>query len=90
MNWTTFLLAITGPIVIRVLATLGFGIVTYTGVSAVIATAANMIQGSLNGLGGDAASLLFMSGIPQGIALILSAVAARASMQVFSKLQRVQ
>jgi len=87
--WGTFLLALTGPIVIKALATLGMGIVTYTGLSASLAVIQGYIQSNLSGLPADAAALIFMAGIPQAIGIVLSALGARVTMTAVSKIQRL-
>jgi hypothetical protein len=87
--WWNFLLGITGPIVVRVLATLGIGIVTYTGLTAIVQTVYQQIQLSFNSLPSDIAALVFLSGLPQGISIMLSALAARIAMTQVSKIQRL-
>lgn len=87
--WANFLLAMTAPIVIRVLATLGLGFVTYTGLDAVVQLAYQMIQTSFNGLPLDIAALVYMSGLPSGMSIILSAVASRILMMQLTKIQRL-
>lgn len=83
------LLGLTGPIVTRVLATLGVGIFTITGLNACLTLVFNSCQSSFNGLPADIAGLLFLSGLPQALAIILSAAAARISMVSLSKIQRL-
>lgn len=85
--WATLLLGITGPIVVRVLTTLGLGVVTYTGFSAVLSIVHSQIQGSFNGLPADMAALVFLSGLPQGMAIILSALGARIAFLQVKKIQ---
>lgn len=87
--WATLLLAITGPIVIRVLTTLGLGVVTYTGLNAVVTMAYNSIQASLSGLPADIATFAFLSGLPQGMAIIMSALVARIALMQVQKIQRL-
>lgn len=87
--WGQLLVAVTAPVVTRVLATLGIGIVSYTGFTALLAQANTQIQNSFNGLPADISGLLFLSGVPQAMALILSALAARVAMSQLSKIQRL-
>lgn len=89
MPLVALLLGLTGPIVARVLLTLGVGIVTITGLTAMLAFAVTSIQSSFNGLPVDVLQLIFLSGLPQGMAIILSALAARISMMSLSKIQRL-
>lgn len=85
--WATFLLGMTAPIVTRVLATLGLGIVSFTGLTAVLNLAFSTIQDNLNSMPGEVAQLIFLSGVPQGIAIIMSALSARIG---FMQLKRIQ
>lgn len=87
--WWSFLLNITGPIVLRVLTTLGFGVVTYTGFTTVLQLAFQQIDTGFNTLPADIAAIIFLSGLPQGISIMLSAMAARIAVSQLSKIQRV-
>ena len=89
MPLVALLLALTGPIVARVLLTLGVGIVTITGLTALLGGIVANIQASFNGLPTDIMQLVFLSGVPQGMAIILSALAARLTMMSMSKIQRL-
>lgn len=84
-----FLMGLIGPLATRVLLTLGLGVVSVTGLTAVLALVQQQIQNSFNGLPLDVASFIFMSGLPQSMAIILSALAARLSMMQLSKIQRL-
>lgn len=83
----TLLLDLTAPIVIRILTTLGLGIVSFTGFSSVLSLVKTQMQTSFNGLPADVAQLLFLSGLPQGMAIILSALAARITLMQLKKIQ---
>lgn len=85
--WATLLLGLTGPIVVRVLTTLGLGIVTYTGFAVVLTTVAQAIQASFNGLPLLAMQIVFLSGLPQGMGIILSALGARIALMQLKKIQ---
>ena len=85
--WANLLLSLTGPIVVRVLTTLGLGVVTYTGFTAVLDVVFGRIQASFSGLPADAAALIFMSGVPAGISIVLSALAARLTLVQLKKIQ---
>ena len=85
--WAALLLSLTAPIVVRVLTTLGLGVVTYTGFTAVLDTVYIRIQQSFAGLPADTAQLVFMSGLPTGISIILSALAARIALIQLKKIQ---
>lgn len=83
----TMLLAITAPIVTRILITLGLGIVSFTGLTAVLNLVFNTLQSNLNSMPVAVGQLLFISGVPQGIAIVLSALAARIGFMTLKKIQ---
>lgn len=85
--WANLLLGLTAPIVVRVLTTLGLGVVTYTGFSAVLDMVFGRIQSSFAGLPADIAALCFLSGLPAGMSIILSALAARIALIQVKKIQ---
>lgn len=85
--WATLLLSLTGSIVVRVPSTLGLGIVTYTGFTAVLDLVYRRIASSFAALPADMAQLVFLSGLPTGISIILSALAARLALVQLKKIQ---
>lgn len=84
-----WLMSLIGPITTRILLVLGLGVVSYAGSSALISIAQTQIAASFGGLPSDISALVFMSGIPQGMGIILSALAARAGFSQVSKIQRL-
>lgn len=84
-----FLLALVGPLAIRVLAALGLGVVTLVGMDAAVNTIFNIISTQFSGLSGDVAGLLYLSGVPSGMAMILSALFARIAIVQGSKIARL-
>lgn len=87
--WAQFLVWVTGPIVARVLTTLGMGVVSYTGLSSVLVLVFNQVQANLGAMPADVAQIVFLTGIPQSIAIVLSALSARAVMEQVSRIQRI-
>ncbi|MDP2805580.1 MAG: DUF2523 domain-containing protein [Gallionellaceae bacterium] len=87
--WATLLLSLTGPIVIRVLSTLGLGVVSYVGLNSVVTLAYNQIQANFSSLPPELGQFLFLSGLPQGMGIILSALVARIAMMQLSKIQKL-
>ncbi len=85
--WAALFMALTGPIVVRTLITLGLGVVTYTGFASVLSLVYSSIQSSFTGLPADAAAIVFMSGLPQGMSIILSALSARIALIQMKKIQ---
>lgn len=87
--WARFLLYITGPVVVKVLATLGLGVVSYVGFDAGLTLIFNQIQTSFGTMPADISSLIFLSGVPTGMGMILSALFARIAFVQVSKIQRL-
>ena len=81
MNWSTFIMALVSPIARRVMASLGLGVITYTGVdlavSSVLAQAKTAWAG---GLVGDAAQLVAMSGANTALGIIAGGIVGRVTM----------
>ena len=87
--WDAFLLALTGPLVKRVLLTLGLGVVTYEGFQAALDLVASNIGTNLNSLPADALQLLQLSGLVESVSIILSAISVRIGVSQLSKIQRL-
>lgn len=87
--WAKLFLYLAGPIAIRVLTTLGLGIVTYVGFDAALTSIFGQIQVQFGALSADLAGLLFMSGVPTAMAMIMSAMFARIAIVQVSKIQRL-
>lgn len=85
--WANLLLSLTAPIVVRVLSTLGLGVVTYTGFTSVLSMVYGRIATSFSGLPVDISQLIFLSGLPSGISIVLSALAARLALVQLKKIQ---
>ena len=80
MTWVTFLIGMVGPMVLRVLATLGMSVVTFTGVTAIVGTLVSQAQASWAGLPSAVLGLGSLAGLPQALGIICGAFAARASL----------
>lgn len=87
--WARLLLSLAGPLAIRVLAALGLGIVTFVGFDSALTLAFTTIQGQFAAVPADMMGLLYMSGLPTGMAMILSALFARIAIMQVSKIQRL-
>jgi uncharacterized protein YhhL (DUF1145 family) len=85
--WASLFMGLTGPIVARILLTLGMGIVSFVGFTAVINLTFNTLQNSFNSVPAAAGQLIFLAGIPQAIAILLSALAARVTLMQMKKIQ---
>lgn len=73
----TFLLGAAGPLALRVLATLGVGVVTFTGVEAGLRGLITVAQNNWSSAGADVLGLAAMAGIPQALGIVAGAMVAR-------------
>lgn len=85
--WAQLLLYVASPVAIRVLATLGLGVVTYAGFDAALNLIFSEIQTQFSALPADISGFVFMSGIPTAMSMILSALFARIALVQISKIQ---
>lgn len=86
----SFLLLLTESLIGRIFVILGIGIVTYTGFQVGLDTVKGIITNSLGGLSGDVSSLIQLSGLPESMGMILSALSARIALMQISKIQRIK
>ena len=84
-----WLAAIIGPLAKKLLTALGIGFVTYQGLALVANQARDEIIGSWGAIGGAAADLAAMSGIPQGVGIVLGAFMYRATLVALSRLAKI-
>jgi hypothetical protein len=80
MNLFTWLLTAIGPLVVRVVAALGFTAVTYSGVTLIVTNLVTFAQSSWAALPVAVLQLATLSGIPQVMGMIFGAYLARVSM----------
>lgn len=77
MTLWSFLLAAVGPLAIRVLSALGISMLTFVGVEAVVNELIQYVTTAWSSLAGDAALLLGLAGLGQGMGIVLGAITAR-------------
>lgn len=77
MNWSLWLLGLAKPLLSRVLAALGMGILTIAGWEATIGALDTLVTNSLGGLPSAIAALCGIAGIDRAFGIILGAIAAR-------------
>lgn len=82
MNLATFLLGMAGPLALRVLAALGVGVVTYTGVDTALNALIQQAQASWQGLSTDVLGLASVAGVPGALGIIAGAMVARVTIWV--------
>lgn len=80
MNIATLLMALVGPMAVRVLIALGFSAVTFTGVTLTSNALISYAQNSWSGIPLDVMQLASLSGIPEFFGMVFGAYVARVSM----------
>lgn len=73
-----FLSTIVGPLVAKVLTSLGIGAVTYVGITAVLAAARSYLLANVTGMPADVLALMGLIKLDIAVNIMLSAVTARA------------
>lgn len=71
MTWAAWIIAAVGPIVARVLFSLGAGIVTYAGTDAAMQAAISHVRTAFSGLSPDLVQIFAMAGIFKAISISL-------------------
>jgi hypothetical protein len=77
MKLGTWLLSMMQPLIGRILAALGFSVVTITGFELVIDTVKNMVRDGINTLPADTLNLFLYAGGGQGLGMILGAITTK-------------
>ncbi len=75
----SFLLSAVGPLALRILVSLGIGIVTFTGVDTALSGLITQAQANWSGLSADVLGLAAVAQIPACLGLIAGAMTARVS-----------
>lgn len=88
----TFLAALAGPLVKRAMIALGFGVVSYAAMTAVLNSALSAAKAAWGGLSGfpEALALISMAGINTYCSIIAGALIARVALQSLKKLELVK
>ncbi|MFM5655606.1 DUF2523 domain-containing protein [Aeromonas veronii] len=87
MNIAAWLLSIAGPIVTRVLIQLGIGVVSYAAVITAVNSLISSARGNYNNIPTDIASVFAIAGFNDAFGIIVAAIAARLSVQVWKRFQ---
>ncbi len=77
MKIGTWLLALVQPILGRILAALGFSVVTITGFEVAVNTLKQQLIGSMNGLPSEMLQVVLLGGVGEGLGIITAAIAVR-------------
>lgn len=80
MNLTAWIMAICGPLVVRVLATLGMSVVTFTGVTVVVGTLISAAQTYWAGQPASVIGLASLAGVPEALGMVCGAYVARVTL----------
>ena len=79
-----FLATIIGPLVARVLLSLGVGIVAYKGVDVMLENLVATVQGAWDGVGANIVTIASMAGIDQFVSIVLSSISAALTLKLVS------
>ncbi|WP_281355052.1 DUF2523 domain-containing protein [Comamonas jiangduensis] len=77
MKLGTWLLAMLQPMIGRILAAIGFSVITITGFELVISTLKNAVKDGINTLPADTLNLFLYAGGGQGLGMILGAITTK-------------
>ena len=81
----TFLLGITGPVLKKVMGSLGLGVISYTGLSLVTSQIQSTVTASYATIGGPTLQLLDLLGVGQAFGIVIAAIVARAAYSAFGR-----
>lgn len=80
MTWASWILALVGPLVVKVLAFLGIAVATFSGVDLAFQTLQNYATTNYSGLPLAVIQLAGLAGVPQSLGLIFGAFNARLTL----------
>lgn len=83
------ILALAAPLAVRVMAAIGIGWVTYTGVDLILTQVTQAIVGQIGGMPTAAAQLAAKMGLFDAIGIGLGALTTRLSLQTMSRLVKL-
>lgn len=80
MGIGAFIVGLAGPVVRKILLSLGIGLVSYAALTTVLNTALSSAKSAFGGMTGDVASLVQLSGAGECLSIIGGAMLARVAM----------
>jgi len=86
VSWAGFLAAIAGPLVRRIALALGFGVVSFAGLSVVKAQIDSAVQVAWQGLAADVYAVISMGGFVDAVAYWLAAITTVVAYTAISRL----
>ncbi|HXC40743.1 MAG TPA: DUF2523 family protein [Burkholderiales bacterium] len=85
-TFAALLMGLAWPMVARVLVSLGLGVITYTGASALLSAAVSAAKASFSGMTPDVLQLLALAGFFQSCAIMVGALAGGLALMTFKRL----
>jgi hypothetical protein len=82
MSLVSVLMGLAGPMILRILTTLGIGTLTFAGVTTSLQGLINLAIQNYAGIPGDVLALSGMAGIPQALGIIAGALTTRVGIWV--------
>lgn len=89
MKIGTWLLSLVSPMLGKILAVLGFSVVTITGFEAALDQVKQQLVGSINSLPGDLLNVFLLAGGGKGIGIILAAIATKVLLWQISNATKI-
>ena len=83
----TWLVSLAGPIIRKMMMSLGIGVASYAAITAALNSAIGAAKAAWGGLGGDALNLIELTGAGQALGIITGALVARAALIAVNKLE---
>lgn len=85
-GWGSFFAAIAGPVAKRVLAALGFGVISYAGISVALNSMLSQAKIAWSGIAGETLQLVELAGVNTAASIYAGALVARVGLVALSKL----
>lgn len=88
MTWSSWVLTLVGPLVVKILAFLGIAVATFTGVDLAFGQLQSYAQTNYAGLPSAVIQLAGLAGIPQALGMVFGAFNARLSLWTVTAAKR--
>lgn len=83
----TWLVSLAGPLIRKMLMSLGIGVASYAAISTALNAALDQAKSAWSGLGGDSLALIQIAGISTALSIIAGGVVARVGLMALKKLE---
>lgn len=83
----TFLVSLAGPAIRKVMLSLGLGVASYAAVAVALDGVISNAKAAWGGIGGDALSLIQISGVNTALSVICGALIARVGLMALKKIE---